>query len=229
MTDAGPSITMVIPTIGRMSLEITLRSFLVQKRVPGDRVVLLCDGWDGEVSVEDPAIEVRRLPKRGNFGHDHIYEALNDGVPGDYVVTGNDDDAWLPWAYHAVRPLLDGRFYAFPFYLETGEIRKYIFFKDGGPIPVRGGRHGQVMHGKVAGLGAFIPNERPFSRFGVNMHSDGDFFRAEAEKREAVLVPYPLALYYAPLASKVVWERLGMGEVMAWSPEFVKARGPRAV
>lgn len=218
------SITMLVPTIGRISLEVTLRSFLVNRQ-GDDKCILLCDGWDGEIPIEHPSIEVRRLPKRGNYGHDHIYEALNDGVPGDYVVTGNDDDAWLPWAYRAARPWLDGPMLAFPFFLETGQVCKYIFYKDGGPIPRS---NGTVLRGKVAGLGAFIPNERPFERFGTRMHSDGDFFRAEAAKRDVRLCPFPLALYYAPLASPTVWRHLGMEEVYPWNPTLVKARPPRS-
>lgn len=103
-------LTFVVPTIGRSSLIRTLSSIKTQMQ-PGDLLAVIADGYcdQTEKLLADAKIKPDYLlqnPRRhGDWGHTPR-NSMFKIVEGDYILTVDDDDAYLPGAIEAVRARL---------------------------------------------------------------------------------------------------------------------------
>jgi len=105
---AGPTLSIIIPTIGRPTLKRTLESIRVQQLVDGDEVIVVQDGpsdlavW---ATVKASGLPVRYLAtgeRAGDAGH----SATNCAMPearGDYLLRIDDDDRYVEGAFRTIR------------------------------------------------------------------------------------------------------------------------------
>lgn len=107
---AAPRLSIVLPTVGRPSLERTLASIQVQRLLPGDEVLVVADG---EQAMAQEAFHRSGLPgvflsvpgPNGDWGHTPRNRALGR-AQGDYLLFIDDDDIYVPGALTAVREAL---------------------------------------------------------------------------------------------------------------------------
>lgn len=105
---AGPTLSIVIPTLGRPTLRRTLESIRQQELIEGDEVILVQDGPERE--------DVRRLFEEmglpGKYlGLDRQYKdsgatPRNAGMAlarGDYLIFCDDDDFYAPNSFRVIR------------------------------------------------------------------------------------------------------------------------------
>ncbi len=136
-----PTLTIVVPTIGRPTLETTLQSIARQALIPGDRVIVALDTFQ-----ESPRPDVAALVARYGFellpvdGGVHFMgnPQLNAAIAGcttDYFCALGDDDVYVDGAIASLRKKLKpGRallfqFYAPP-YLVAGDPRRFVLWAD---------------------------------------------------------------------------------------------------
>ncbi len=135
------TLTIIVPTIGRPTLETTLQSIARQDLRAGDRVIVALDMYQ-----EPPRPDVAALVARYGFdllpidggvhfmGNPQLNAALAT-VTTDYVCALGDDDVYVDGAIARLRPKLkDGRavlfqFYAPP-YLVAGDPRRFVLWAD---------------------------------------------------------------------------------------------------
>lgn len=107
-----PTISIIIPSQGRPTLERTLDSVRDQL-LPGDEVIVVVDSH-GMGAPEFFAIEARIAPYGSQFVvtdcdagyHNHGHAQLNNGMDcahGDYLSFQDDDDVYTPGALAAMR------------------------------------------------------------------------------------------------------------------------------
>lgn len=104
----APSITIVVPTIGRPSLSATLRSF-ADELSPEDHVFVAADGDDvGDLVRNFANDSVAQWTyshwgeRLGHWGHP-IRNLAFDQIETDYVWTIDDDDVAAPFALNIIR------------------------------------------------------------------------------------------------------------------------------
>ncbi len=135
------TLTIIVPTIGRPTLETTLQSIARQDLRSGDCVIVALDTYQ-----EPPRPDVAALVARYGFdlllvdggvhfmGNPQLNAAL-DTVTTDYVCALGDDDVYVDGAISRLRPKLkDGRailfkFYA-PRYLVFGNPERFVLWMD---------------------------------------------------------------------------------------------------
>jgi hypothetical protein len=136
-----PTLTIVVPTIGRQTLETTLASIARQDLRPGDRVVVALDTYQ-EPHRPDVAALVARygfelLPVDGGvhfMGNPQLNAAIATCTT-DYLCALGDDDVYVDGAIATIRARLKpGRallfqFYAPP-YLVAGDPRRFVMWAD---------------------------------------------------------------------------------------------------
>ncbi len=135
------TLTIVVPTIGRPTLETTLQSIARQDLRPSDRVIVALDTYQ-----ESPRPDVAALVARYGFellpvdGGVHFMgnPQLNAAIAGcttDYFCALGDDDVYVDGAIARLRKTLKpGRallfqFYAPP-YLVAGDPRRFVLWAD---------------------------------------------------------------------------------------------------
>jgi Glycosyl transferase family 2 len=104
------SFTVLLPTIGRPTLERTLQSIKDQKLLKGDEVLLVSDGHYPGLAERWQA---SGLPGRflelpgphGDWGHTPRNLTL-PGAGGDYILSIDDDDIYVPGAFRTIRACL---------------------------------------------------------------------------------------------------------------------------
>jgi glycosyltransferase involved in cell wall biosynthesis len=109
---SGPTLSIIIPTIGRETLARTLKSVADQQLVEGDEVLLVQDGPADE-SVQR-VFEKSELPGRylgldrhyGDFGATPRNHGIAQAV-GDYLAFHDDDDTYRPGAFDAIRRAIE--------------------------------------------------------------------------------------------------------------------------
>ena len=100
----------VVPTIGRPSLIRTLNSIKSQMQ-PQDILAVVADGFVNETQklLESAQIKPDRMwtfPRRhGDWGHTPRNKAFAE-IDGDFILTLDDDDAYLEGAIDAIRTRL---------------------------------------------------------------------------------------------------------------------------
>ncbi len=135
------SLTIIVPTIGRSTLETTLQSIARQELQSGDRVIVALDTY-----LEPPRPDIAALVARYGFtllpidggvhfmGNPQLNAALAM-VETDYVIALGDDDIYVDGAIARLRPKLkNGRavlfqFYAPP-YLVAGNPERFVLWAD---------------------------------------------------------------------------------------------------
>ena len=136
-----PTLTIVVPTIGRPTLETTLQSIARQALIPGDRVIVALDTYQ-----EPPRPDVAELVARFGFellevdGGVHFMgnPQLNAAIARcttDYFCALGDDDIYVDGAFETIRAKVKpGRallfqFYAPP-YLVAGDPTRFVLWAD---------------------------------------------------------------------------------------------------
>lgn len=108
-----PSLSVIIPTIGRSSLRRCLDSLAPQEFGPQDEVLLVCDG-ERRPDVEQ-MFEERKFPGRcwhtetqlGFWGHGIRNHLQKEAIPkADFIVSMDDDDIFMPGALQKIRTTL---------------------------------------------------------------------------------------------------------------------------
>ena len=143
---AGPTLSIIVPTIGRPTLKRTLESIRGQQLVDGDEVVVVQDGPpDDETSR---IFKQSGLPGRdlavGHRAADFGGTPRNLGMvhaSGDYLAFIDDDDTYRPGAFAAIRKAITrhpGRPLMFRVYV-TG--RKETIWQDKTVRPANVGTH----------------------------------------------------------------------------------------
>lgn len=155
-----PTITAIVPTQGRPTLERTLDSVRDQL-LPGDEVLVVIDTHEMDRDTQT-AIGDRIAPygpqfwvlghdaERHNWGHSQINHALTCAT-GDYIVANDDDDIWTPGAFAAIREAAQ----TFPGRLLLFRFRSYI---GGGFIFWHTPGLEWVRQGHIGGHSLVMPN-----------------------------------------------------------------------
>lgn len=103
--DAKPYITFVIPSIGRPTIDMTLRS-LIGLRDPNWRAIVVYDGVSASPTVVDPRIDVVHNEKLGSAGATR--NSTIDRIQTDWVGFVDDDDALSPDYINNLRTVVSG-------------------------------------------------------------------------------------------------------------------------
>lgn len=108
-----PTLTLVIPTVGRPTLARTLTSLRGQPWGPGDEILLVCDRPAASPFVRElypqfgPPVRYLETPALGHWGHgvrNHVQrERL---VRTTHRAQLDDDDTWTPDALATIRAAL---------------------------------------------------------------------------------------------------------------------------
>ena len=106
-----PTLTVVIPTIGRRTLARTLASIRSQALLAGDEVLLVCDGDfpDSRRVWSESGLAGRMLWIDGGPSRDWGMTARTRGIEqavGEWLLFMDDDDVYLPGAFAAIRQAL---------------------------------------------------------------------------------------------------------------------------
>lgn len=105
---AGPTLSVIIPTIGRTTLRRTLDSIRGQRLVEGDEVVLVQDGPAEEAArrvFEESGLPGKYLSLDRRYA-DFGGTPRNHGMAharADYLAFMDDDDVYTPGAFNAIR------------------------------------------------------------------------------------------------------------------------------
>jgi len=104
----APSLSIIVPTIGRPTLKRTLESIAAQELLPGDEVLVVQDG-PADPAVREP-IEAAGWPWRylatGSRANDFGATPRNLGMKharADFLAWIDDDDPYRPGAFAAIR------------------------------------------------------------------------------------------------------------------------------
>ncbi len=135
------SLTIIVPTIGRSTLETTLQSIARQDLHPGDRVIVALDTYQEPPRPDVAALVARYgfelLPVDGGvhfMGNPQLNAALAL-VDTDYVCALGDDDIYVDGAIARLRPKCKNwravlfQFYAPP-YLVAGDPTRFILWAE---------------------------------------------------------------------------------------------------
>jgi len=135
------TLTIVVPTIGRPTLETTLQSIARQDLRHGDRLIVALDTYQQPPRPDVAALVARYgfelLPVDGGFhfmGNPQLNAAIS-GCTTDYFCALGDDDVYVDGAIARLRKTLKpGRallfqFYAPP-YLVAGDPRRFVLWAD---------------------------------------------------------------------------------------------------
>ncbi len=103
-----PTLSLIIPTAGRLSLRRTLESAAPQI-LPGDECLVVGDTFSGPLPQTEAICRdypwVRYLEHAGEahqFGHPQ-FDAGQDAARGDWLLGNDDDDIWTPEAFGVIR------------------------------------------------------------------------------------------------------------------------------
>lgn len=138
---SAPTLTIVVPTIGRPTLATTLASIARQELHPSDRVIVALDTF-GEPEREDVAalvasfgFELMRVDGGVHFMGNPQLNAAIAACATDYLCALGDDDVYVDGAIARIRATVKpGRallfqFYAPP-YLVPGDPRRFVLWAD---------------------------------------------------------------------------------------------------
>ena len=109
---AGPTLSIIIPTIGRPTLKRTLDSIRAQQLVAGDEVLVVQDGLPEEATrrvFEESGLPGRYLvtgERSGNCGHSPRKMAM-PLARAQYLAFMDDDDFYTPGAFGAIRRAIE--------------------------------------------------------------------------------------------------------------------------
>lgn len=199
----APSLTVLCATKGRTFLEIMVAS-QAATQLPGDRLILFGDGVPTPPCALPEWAEWRPCAKatEGVCGHLHLFNALNAGVPGDYIALMGDDDVWLPGAFGAFRHVIRQH---------KEEIDSIFYPTTRGTVKARGER-------------LLFRNRGPFPPFGPGHRSDGEFYGAVASRGRSRRMKQLVMVGRACFLKEEEWTAFGLGEVAPWKPWFETTR-----
>lgn len=136
-----PTLTIVVPTIGRPTLQTTLDSIARQTLIAGDRVIVALDTFDEpprpDVAALVASYGFELLPVDGGvhfMGNPQLNAAIA-GCTTDYLCALGDDDVYVDGAIDRLRAMLKpGRVTLFQFfcppYLVDGDPRRFVLWAD---------------------------------------------------------------------------------------------------
>lgn len=204
-------ISVLVATVGRPSIRLTIESFLAQPRAAADHIYVLGDGWRAEGISDltaDSAVTFTRCKRERNFGHAHLERKWGELSEG-YVVLLGDDDMLLPGAFARVRPHLDGRVHSFTSVFWDGRVMKYI----SRPEHINGDwfvaqstfTPAAYYPSDLAIYGDLFPLRRAMGALGCVRHDEHT------------------TLFQAPWASEALWKTLGLSAVHPWDESIADA------
>lgn len=127
-----PTLTIVVPTIGRPGLQRTLNSIEQQALIPGDRVLVVYDSYDRQPGHDVQALVACYGARFEYLEHDageHWYgiaqlnHAMAQRQTTDFLCALGDDDVYVKDAFKRLRPRLEpGRCALFRFRSPWGEV-----------------------------------------------------------------------------------------------------------
>lgn len=95
--EAAPSVSVVIPTIGRLELIRALRSVRAQRTSAQVELIVVHDGGPGtELPAEATELADRVLHTAGRLGPAHARNLGIAEATGDLIALLDDDDEWVP-------------------------------------------------------------------------------------------------------------------------------------
>jgi len=136
-----PTLTIVVPTIGRKTLRTTLESIARQELLTGDRVIVALDTYrepprpDVAELVDEFGFELLEVDGGVHFMGNPQLNAAIATCSTDYFCALGDDDVYVDGAIASLRKKLKpGRallfqFYAPP-YLVVGDPRRFVLWAD---------------------------------------------------------------------------------------------------
>jgi glycosyltransferase involved in cell wall biosynthesis len=106
-------ISIIVPTIGRPTLQRTLHS-IIRQTSDLDQIVVVFDGHDYDLqpafdilALANCEFAVASIEQLGEWGHPARNYALDNIVTRTRVMTMDDDDIYLPGAFGMIREALD--------------------------------------------------------------------------------------------------------------------------
>lgn len=172
------TLSVIVPTVGRSSLRVTLQSILIQGLTEGDEVLCVGDGFCLEArkqwrNCRPPGRYLEMNERVGNWGHAQRNYAMSL-ARGTHLLSMDDDDVFTPGAFNAIRAAL-----------AEAPDRPHLFrmrMADGGLVwndrELRGGNIGTPC--------IVVPNDpQRLGRWGDRYEGDWDFL-------ESTLALYPL-------------------------------------
>ena len=167
------TLSVIIPTTGQPSLRRTLASVGEQELVPGDEVLLVCDGRYPEAAE---AWRASGLPgecveidgPHGDWGSAARTEGLSR-ARGDFIAYMDDDDIYAPGAFETVRAIL----------AENPELPHMFRMRYGGTQSCLW-RSPEVEMGNVGTPMFLHPNGGRWGRWGARYECDFDFIASTA-------------------------------------------------
>ncbi len=189
--DDEPTISVIVPTIGRDSLPQTLESFANELLI-GDTVIVACDGYHPHVSDLVGGFAKRfpsadwlqiTLDKQGDFGHPARNYVLDHCVDIGYVWTIDDDDVSVPGTLTTLHEHTSGDWTIF----------RMLFGDAHRAHGITCWREPQIRYGDIGTPMIFAPKCR--SRFGSRYEGDWDYLQSlQAELGEPVWDEQVIAL-----------------------------------
>lgn len=183
MSKENPSITFFIATLGRATLENTLRSLFGQFGFGNDKIKVFVDGIPQiDMSIFDPllslyndisagSLEFILLPENlGYFGH-AIRNMYQTTFSTDYIHHADDDDRYTENIIPSIRSDLRTNF---------GKLIIYKFRNTGGDIV---GKTKQIAYGHVGTPSGLVPNNpNIMGEWGRFHGGDATFYETTANK-----------------------------------------------
>jgi glycosyltransferase involved in cell wall biosynthesis len=101
-----PTLSVIIPTQGRDTLNYCIQTIGQQTLIPGDEIIIVGDGAQKEVEAAIEAIGEPFRYVQGEHTNDWGHTQINQGMQlakGDWIAYTDDDDGFLPRAFEAIR------------------------------------------------------------------------------------------------------------------------------
>lgn len=149
-----PKLSIIVPTMGRPSIERCVLSYLPQMH-PGDELIVVGDEIDGPLIATPALLEkyaplVRYVPTNHgehSFGHREIGTGL-DLARGDYILGNDDDDVATPNALVGIRAVISQLERPTPLLFKYRSYHGPIYWSEGGCL----------VEGQIGGHCLVTPN-----------------------------------------------------------------------
>jgi len=203
------TLSVIIPTQGRDTLERTLRSCLDAGLRPDDEILVVADTHEpligNIIEMMSRAMRSMDLYIPNNFlvthdaGH-HCFGhcQINHGLEiarGDYIVLNDDDDVFASGAFDRIRAAAD----------ELPEPRPLLFRFQSmfGVVYWLEPHAGTAYEGQIGGHCAVFPNDKRLGRFSCRYNGDYDYIRSTLDNwggdSEAVWIDDVIAIARPPV------------------------------
>jgi glycosyltransferase involved in cell wall biosynthesis len=178
------ALTIIVPTVGRPSLEKTLDSIASQIR-RFDQVFVVGDGIypESRKLVQKYGVQYAYFELPDGPHHDWGARARNFGIEiakKAYIAFMDDDDHYLPWAFEIIKEAVH-RFPGHPFIFRMQHEEQTIW------------KTTELSVGNVSSQMIIVPNDqKKLGRFSDRYEGDFDFIKSTAD-------------FYSPEGNPFIW------------------------